>query len=142
MFARLSLLPGMLWLDDEGELGEGMLLAVCGWLLLRLEEALLELGCDCDGELEDGGDCDGCAGGCCWVCWLLQPPTTALNTSTDASVRQPSVRPAGARCADFCTAIRRVIVLSWDPGSARADVVPVCAAAVPLRLSRYGTKHG
>lgn len=79
-----ELLDGEL-LDDE--LLDGELLAVCGWL--RLEELLLddELDCDWDGELED--DCDGCAGGCDWVCWLLQPTMAALNTVTETSVRQP-----------------------------------------------------
>lgn len=111
VFVRLSLLLGMLWLGEEREeLLEGMLLAVCGWLWLRLDDGLLELGCDwdwdCDDELDDWG-CDGCAGGCCCVCWLLQPVTTALSTIAEASVRQLSVC-----CFELCTAIRRVIVLS------------------------------
>ncbi|WP_237066687.1 hypothetical protein [Microbulbifer guangxiensis] len=110
VFVRLSLLFGMLWLGEEREeLLEEVLLAVCGWLWLRLEDGLLGLGCDwdwdCEDELDDG--CWGWAGGCCWVCWVLQPAITALSTMTEARVRQLRVC-----CVEPGTAIRRVIVLS------------------------------
>ncbi|WP_237063584.1 hypothetical protein [Microbulbifer zhoushanensis] len=94
----LRLLGGLLW---------GMLLAVCGldWLWERLDE-LLD---DCDDELLDDGwdwdcDCEGCAGGCCWVCWLLQPAITALSTTIEARVCQPG----GLLCCEN-TAFRSVI---------------------------------
>lgn len=86
----LLVLPGIPWLDWLDELLDGMLLAVCDWLWLLLDELLelLDCDCDCDEELEEDCDCDGFAGGCCCVCWLLQPPaTTAPSTITDASVR-------------------------------------------------------
>ncbi|KUJ82610.1 hypothetical protein AWR36_012555 [Microbulbifer flavimaris] len=112
VLVRLSLLLGMLWLGELEELLGGMpLLAVWGWLWLRLEEELLELDCDCDcdcdDELGEDCDCEGCAGGCCCVCWVLQPLMTALSTMAEARVRQPR-----ACCSEFRTAIRRVIVLS------------------------------
>ena len=106
VFGWLLLVFGIPWLERGDELLEGMLLAVCGWLWL--DELLLwleELDWDCDGELEDDWDWDGCAGGCCWDCWLLQPVTTALTTTIDASVRQPMPRRKS-----LGTAFRSVIV--------------------------------
>ncbi|MCK7598488.1 hypothetical protein M0G74_14500 [Microbulbifer sp. CAU 1566] len=83
----------MLGLLLLGELGEGILLAVDGLDLDWLLEELDDCDCDCDcEELEELDlDCDGCAGGCCCVCWFLQPLITAASTTTDARVCQRSL---------------------------------------------------
>lgn len=81
----------MPWLGLLDELLEGMpVLAVEDWLLLEelLDEE--ELDWDWDEELEDDWDCDGCAGGCDWVCWLLQPAIVALSATAETRVRQPN----------------------------------------------------
>ncbi len=72
-----------------GELGDGILLAVdgLGFDLLddELDDCDCDWDCDCDCEALDCDFCCGCAGGCCCVCWFLQPLITADNTTTDAS---------------------------------------------------------
>jgi len=103
-----------------GELCDGMLLAVDGldfdWLLLELLEDC-DCDWDCDGELEELEDCCGFAGGCCWVCWLLQPPITADSTITETSERQPVAGDdpgvnAFAGSENCCAIFRSVISFS------------------------------
>ena len=78
-----------------GELGDGMLLAVDGLDCDLLDDELDDCDWDWDCEELDELDCDCCgfAGGCCWVCWFLQPLITAANTMAEASVGQRE--PAG-----------------------------------------------
>ncbi len=122
VFGWLLLVFGMPWLERLDELLEGMLLlAVCGWLWLDELLELEELDWDCEGELEDDWDWEGCAGGCCWVCWLLQPVTTALTTIADASVRQPMLRRKS-----LGTAFRSVIVSLLTRSGALSHVSDFC----------------
>lgn len=96
--------PGMPWLGELGELLEGIL-AVCGWL--ERDELLDELDWDCDwdcDELDD--DCEGCAGCCDCVCWLLHPAMTTLSTTTEASVCQPTP------CRAFLSTAFPVVIVS------------------------------
>lgn len=69
VFGWLLVAPGILWLRERDELLDGLLLAVCGWLLLEeLLELEDELDCDCDCDFDCDWDCDGWAGGCDCVC--------------------------------------------------------------------------
>ncbi|WP_143735671.1 hypothetical protein [Microbulbifer mangrovi] len=89
-----------------GELGDGILLAVEGldfdWLDDELDDCDWDWDCD---ELDglDGDFCCGCAGGCCCVCWFLQPLITAARTTTEARACQRRPKKSDA---DLCAALR------------------------------------
>ena len=121
-----------------GELGDGILLAVDGLDLDWLEEELDDCDCDCDCDELDALDCDfccGCAGGCCCVCWFLQPLITAASTTIDA--RDCKRKPMGfcsgvsalcvKRCAIFRNTMSYLLMRSRAAAKSRR---PVCSLSV------------
>lgn len=125
-------LPGIPWLDWLDWLLDGVLLAVCDWLWLLLDELLEELDWDWDEELEEDcdWDCDGCAGGCCCVCWLLQPATTAPSTITEARVRHLALLRISSSTAfrsDILSLLKRLGALSdMSDFTTQAGQYPAC----------------
>ncbi len=126
-----------------GELGDGILLAVDGLDCDLLEDELEDCDCDCDCDCEgldelDFDCCCGCAGGCCWVCWFLQPLMTAAITTTEARVCQRKPMDLSSvffecrvkRCAIVRNAMSYLLMRSRAAAESRRPVLLLACSTV------------